>query len=109
MSTGYGFEIAIKNIDAGEEITDEYGMFNFEYTLKLSCKKTGCREKVSCTDLRSKYEEWDLMVRPALALIQKVKQPLLSLLEPETINQLQKYLDTGEGYRSVLNLYFKKE
>jgi uncharacterized protein len=28
ISTGYGFEIAIRDIHPGEEITDEYGLFN---------------------------------------------------------------------------------
>ena len=28
ISTGYGFEIATRDIAAGEEITDEYGIFN---------------------------------------------------------------------------------
>lgn len=108
MSTGYGFEIAIKDIETGEEITDEYGMFNFEYTLELNCNKSDCRKKVSGCDLESKHEEWDSMIRPALALIPKVNQPLLNFLESETRNQLQKYLATGEGYRSVLCLRYKR-
>ncbi len=37
MSTAYGFEIAIRDIEAGEQITDEYGMFNMPEPMNLSC------------------------------------------------------------------------
>src|SRR5690606_207308 len=30
ISTGYGFEIAIRDIKPGEQITDEYGIFNLD-------------------------------------------------------------------------------
>ena len=85
MSTGYGFEIAINDIESGEEITDEYGMFNFRHELFLSCEKEQCRGKVNGYDLEKHYEEWD----------EKVK---------DAIQELRIFLETGEGYRSVLEL-----
>ena len=30
ISTGYGFEMAIRDIQKGEQITDEYGIFNLD-------------------------------------------------------------------------------
>lgn len=108
MSTGYGFEIAIRDIAAGEEITDEYGMFNFEYTLELSCDKSDCRKTVSGKDLDTYFREWDQVVSNALESVNNVEQPLLTFLDKETHNDLQQFLNTGEGYRSVLNLRFKK-
>ena len=44
MSTGYGFEIAIRDIARGEEITDEYGMFNIPYEFNVDCGCTNCRK-----------------------------------------------------------------
>lgn len=108
MSTGYGFEIAIRDIDAGEEITDEYGMFNFDYSLELSCEKDGCRMSVSGGDLDAYYREWDTKVRSALKYFTAAEQPLLSLLDKQTCEDLYKYLDTGKEYRSVLNLRYKQ-
>ncbi|HKL18752.1 MAG TPA: SET domain-containing protein [Halalkalibaculum sp.] len=109
MSTGYGFEIAICDINAGEEITDEYGMFNFDYTLELSCKKADCRKTVSGSDLETKYREWDSKVRSALKCINAVNQPLITLLDEQTRKNLQKYLDSGKEYCSVLNLRFTQK
>ncbi len=109
MSTGYGFEIAIDDIQAGEEITDEYGMFNFDYTLQLSCEKSNCRKTVSGNDLQTHYADWDDKVRSALQFLNAVDQPLSSLLDKQTRKDLQHYLDTGNGYRSVLNLKLRQK
>lgn len=108
MSTGYGFEIAIRDIAAGEEITDEYGMFNVEYEMELSCEKSDCRRTVNGNDLDKHYREWDRIVRNSLQHVNTVKQPLFSFMDNETRNALQQFLDTGEGYRSVLNLKLNK-
>lgn len=104
MSTGYGFEIAIRDIEAGEEITDEYGMFNFEYTLNLHCEKSPCRGTVSGSDLDRYHEEWDREVQSALASFGEVDQPLAELIDDRTLDEVRRYLDTGKGYRSVLSL-----
>lgn len=109
MSTGYGFEIAIRNIAAGEEITDEYGMFNIEYAMELSCEKSNCRKTVSDHDLDVHYREWDQIVCNSLQHLNNVEQPLLSFLDNDTRNALQQFLDTGEGYHSVLNLRLNKD
>ena len=109
MSTGYGFELAIRDIEAGEEITDEYGMFNFDYTLQISCEEDDCRGSVSGNDLERYYSEWDQKVKSALQFFDKVTQPLEDLLEKKTRRQLQSFLETGSGYRSVLNLRSKEK
>lgn len=46
ISTGYGFEIAIRDIPDGEEITDEYSMFNFPSRMQLDCDKFPCRKLI---------------------------------------------------------------
>jgi hypothetical protein len=109
MSTGYGFEIAIRDIEAGEEITDEYGMFNFEYTLQLSCQKSGCRGTVNGNDIEDHFAEWDQKVKSALQHFQEVRQPLRPFLNKSTLQSLTEYLETGKSYKSVLNLKYDGE
>ncbi|HKK45315.1 MAG TPA: SET domain-containing protein [Balneolaceae bacterium] len=104
MSTGYGFEIAIRDISAGEEITDEYGMFNFDYRLDLKCSKSGCRGTVSGTDLEDYYIEWDQKVKSALQYFDDVAQPLLPFLNDSVLQNVKTYLITNQGYKSVLSL-----
>lgn len=104
MSTGYGFEIAIKDIHPGDEITDEYGMFNFNNSLSLSCDKNHCRQEVRGSDLEKYYKEWDQKVMEAIRLLRNVEQPLANLLSDQIQQELHSFLETGKGYRSVLEL-----
>lgn len=109
MSTGYGFEIAIRDIETGEEITDEYGMFNFGYSLQVNCKKADCRDIINGNDIDDYCNEWDQKVKSALQHFQEVRQPLHPFLNKATLQNLTDYLKTGKGYKSVLNLKFNGE
>lgn len=51
ISTGYGFEMAIRDIKNGEQITDEYGIFNLTYPMEVSCGFENCRKVIKPDDL----------------------------------------------------------
>jgi len=108
MSTGYGFEIAIRDIQPDEELTDEYGLFNFDYEMDLICDKPNCRKRISGRDIETYYQQWDIQVQSALAHFQFVPQPLSRLLDNETSQLLQQYFENEHNYRSVRNLRFEK-
>ena len=107
MSCGYGFELAIRDIQAGEEITDEYGMFNMDCEMDLHCTSKNCRKKLKRDDLDLYHADWDQKVRSALQLLFKVEQPLLPLVDNDTLQQLQALDLSSEHYRSVLELKCK--
>ena len=104
LSTAWGFEIAIRDIAAGEEITDEYGMFNLDEELSCCCGHASCRSMISPLDLERYSDRWDAVVRTALQQASHVDQPLLGLMNGEQRDDLQKYLQTGRRYRSVRSL-----
>jgi len=108
MSTGYGFEIAVRDIEAEEEMTDEYGMFNFNNTLELKCDKSPCRDVVTGRDVDKYYTKWDEVVKDALVKFNNVEQPLEKFIKPETVRSLNEYLQSGNNYQSVLNLKYPK-
>ena len=104
MSTGYGFEIAIRDIYPGEEITDEYGLFNMDQSMPLICSKGTCRGMIYPDDLERYGEQWDARVKDALSAFHAVPQPLLHWLDPSVGQKLEAYL-SGEGpYTSVMQL-----
>jgi hypothetical protein len=108
MSTGYGFEIAIRDIQPGEEITDEYGIFNMEQEMMLECKRPGCRGLVCSADLDRYYPKWDAALKEALHSFDFVEQPLVPFLDEQTIESLNDYLSGKKEYRSVYYLkHFK--
>ncbi|MCG6975786.1 MAG: SET domain-containing protein-lysine N-methyltransferase [Acidiferrobacterales bacterium] len=110
ISTGYGFEIAIRDIEPGEEITDDYGLLNVEQRMPCCCGASNCRGWIGEDDIQKYHTKWDSLARDALAYYYYVSQPLGGLMDTLTRRQLQRYLDTGEGFRSVnqLRLHARK-
>lgn len=104
MSTAYGFEIAIRDIEAGEQITDEYGMFNMPEPMNLSCSRTPCRRQVKAGDLDQLWHAWDEKIMAALDVLELVEQPLWPLVDSVTATQVERYARWSEGYRSVREL-----
>lgn len=104
ISTGYGFEIAIRDIQKDEEITDEYGLFNSGWEMDLVCSKPGCRGKLAPNDIDENYKKWDTEIKSALQVFTKTDQPLLKYMREKTYTKLKSYLDTGKEYVSVKHL-----
>lgn len=104
LSTGYGFEIAIRDIAKDEQLTDDYGMFNLPTPMSISCCETGCRGRVSGDDLDRHWRDWDVKVRIAIDLFQEVPQPLGGLLDAATNTKLRLYGLSQEDYVSVHTL-----
>lgn len=101
ITTGYGFEIAIRDIQPGEEITDDYGLFNLDEDIPLSCHKGNCRGMARACDFDANVDRWDGIVKDALTHFYLVDQPLLSFFEKNALFQLNQYLETGNSYQSV--------
>lgn len=108
ISTGYGFEMAIRDIHPGEQITDEYGIFNLEVEIPLVCGEMNCRKKVGPSDFEDHYQEWDLKIKNSISKLFEVDQPLIPLIETETRKQLDKYFIDPTTYKSVYSLKYKK-
>jgi len=103
LTTGYGFEIAVRDIEAGEEITDNYGIFTIHHNMEMSCPKQNCYKRVSIDDFEKHSEAWDKEITEALQEFNTLDQPLKCFLTPETLNDLELYLSTSNGYISVTN------
>ncbi len=107
LSSGFGFDIAIRDIPAGGEITQDYGAFNMDDPLVMDCNYTDCRLKITADDFDFMADQWDRDIRQALTSFRSVHQPLLPYLGEEIMLELNNFLDTGEGYKSINLLRFK--
>jgi hypothetical protein len=56
ISTGWDFDIAVRDIEAGEEITNDYALLNLEHSFECQCGEPDCRRIVCSTG-----EEWDAL------------------------------------------------
>ncbi|MDH5765338.1 MAG: SET domain-containing protein [Gammaproteobacteria bacterium] len=107
MSTGYGFEIAIRDIQQDEEITDEYGLFNIPVPIDINCGCTNCRQVLLPTDVDEYYLAWDQQVESAIRLINDVHQPLWEVLDTVSRTEVIKYLSSQSPYCSVRKLKYQ--
>ncbi|WP_319542212.1 SET domain-containing protein-lysine N-methyltransferase [uncultured Pseudodesulfovibrio sp.] len=108
ISTGYGFEIAIRDIWKNEEICDDYGLFNLEDKIPLSCGCRRCRQWLRPDDLDNHYATWDAQIVTALQDITNVQQPLMEYMDSKTKKQLRAYLCGEDPYTSVLTLKYHR-
>jgi len=107
ISTGYGFEIAIRDIYEGEQITDEYSIFNLDFPMNVDCGDPGCRKVINPDDFDKYYPEWDNRIKKSLMKLFSVEQPLINFLDPETRSALDNYYIDNKCYMSVYSLRIK--
>lgn len=108
ISTGYGFEIAIRDIAAGEQITDEYGIFNLDRELTLLCGEHNCRMRIAIDDFELHYQDWDRKIRASIQKLFDVPQPLMPFVDEHTRGQLDALYVNPEHYKSVYALKNKR-
>lgn len=80
LGAGYEFEIAVRDIQPGEELTDDYGTLNLRDLFTCFCGAPHCRTVIRPDDLTRLWEDWDLKLRAAFPLIQEVAQPLFGFV-----------------------------
>jgi hypothetical protein len=109
LTTGFGFEIAVRDIQAGEQLRDDYGLFNVEYDMELLCDYPDCRKRIRTADFDRLADQWDADARDALAHARNVPQKLWVVMDPELRAALSAYLETGQGFVSVRTLKHETE
>jgi hypothetical protein len=80
LSPGYEFEIAVRDIDAGEELTDEYATFSLDTSFECACGVAECRGVICPDDVVRHGNRWDGIVREAFAYTPRVEQLLWPLV-----------------------------
>jgi SET domain-containing protein len=75
---GLEAQIAIRDIEPGEELTCDYGECNLDEALTCHCGAAGCRGSITAADLRAFAERWDAEIRAAVAAAVTLDQPLLA-------------------------------
>lgn len=76
-------EIAVRDIEVGEELTCDYGILNYTKDLVCGCGSPSCRKRIKATDALDSDAEVVTRVEAALQLAGAVAQPLKAYL-PDT-------------------------
>ena len=104
MSTGYRFEIAIRDIKKGEQITDEYGIFNLDKSMNVVCGELNYRKEIKPSDFDEYYLKWDEKIKKSILKLFDVEQVLMPFLDESTRNELDELYRNPERYKSVYAL-----
>lgn len=105
LLTPYGLEIAVRDIDAGEELTNDYGCFNIIESFR-PCEEEGGRGIVHPDDLGRCHARWDDLIRCAVDKLIEVEQPLQSLIPSEIWKELEAAAKGSGKLASVATMHF---
>lgn len=107
MSTAYDFEIAVRDILPGEQLTDDYGYLNVEEPFEAEDEQTD-RKVVMPDDLLRHHEQWDALIQLHLHHIANVRQPLQMYLPLETWKEFGEVIAGRMPLRSILHCYYDR-
>ncbi len=81
LSTCWEFDVAVRDIAAGEEITNDYSTLNLEYDLDCLCAAPTCRGVIRASDFEDLADSMDQQVQESLRQSAMVPQALQEFLE----------------------------
>ncbi|HBR52817.1 MAG TPA: SET domain-containing protein-lysine N-methyltransferase [Flavobacteriaceae bacterium] len=108
LSTAYDFEIAVRDIQSGEQLTDDYGYLNVDTPFRASEEGTK-RKTVYPDDLKNYHSVWDKKIAAVFPKIPTLDQPLEVLLSADTKNTIHKVNNGEESLASILEIYYKRQ
>ena len=108
LTTAYDFEIAIRDIQPGEQLTDDYGYLNVPYPFRGIDEGTH-RKVVYPNDLVKYYKVWDRKIEKAIKKINILEQPLKELIKRDTWQKVQNIIEGREQMDSILTNYYDEK
>jgi uncharacterized protein len=109
LTTAYEFEIAIRDIAAGEELTDDYGYLNLEEPFHVVPEPGSTRTIIYPDDLLRYYPEWDEKLLKSFPRIPQVNQPLFQLLDRSLQEKVTNIAHGKMKMDSILNCYYRRD
>lgn len=87
FGTLYGFEVALRDIAAGEQLTNDYGtLFQEPHEgFACTCGASDCRGTTGAPITPSQLTRLRVMLRDALEFLPQASQPLGALLHPDAL------------------------
>lgn len=108
LSTAYDFEIAIKDIKPGEQLTDDYGYLNVDTPFKASEEGTK-RKTVYPDDLKNYHKKWDAAIKKVFPKITQLPQPLENILPKKTHQNINAIVNGEMELESILSIYYDRK
>ncbi len=108
LTTAYDFELAIRDIQVGEQLTDDYGYLNISKPFRGVDE--GTKRKVVYPDDLLKYSNvWDKKISKVFKNIPDLEQPLKELIPEKTWKEIMSIYNGDKKIESILNNYYSGE
>jgi len=108
LTTAYDFEIAIRDIHPGEQLTDDYGYLNIPTPFRGIDEGTR-RKIVYPNDLIKYYKIWDKKLLKVFHRIPRLNQPLKQLLPESLWDEIIEISKGQKEMKSILTNYYNGE
>lgn len=87
LSPGFDFDVAVRDIEKGQELTCDYGMLNLDEGFDCGCGRAACRHNVQPRDWEKLADTWDGLLRTAVREIGQRDQALWAIVpNKETVS-----------------------
>lgn len=109
ISTAYDFDLAIKDIHPGEELTEDYGFLNVDEPFEPLPEKGSRRKVVLPDDIMRKDKQWEKSLIIAFKRFNTVEQPLRGLINPTYLAKVEAVARGEAPMDSILpSLYYRR-
>lgn len=105
LTTAYDFEVAVRDIHPGEQLTDDYGYLNIAHPFRAMDEGTR-RKTVYPDDLLKYHRVWDKKLQKVFPNIPLLNQPLLHLLPKEIRDEVWGVAQGERPMESILKNYY---
>ena len=99
LSTGYGFEIAIKDIKKGDEVTDDYRVFSTHHDTSFTAEPSPLENLRPWP--KSLILNWNKKIKQALLEMHAVEQPLIKFVDDKLCAEALAYKTDSRNYRDI--------
>lgn len=108
ITTPYNFEIAIRDIEVGEELTDDYGYLNISKPF-IGIDEDSSRKVVYPDDLLNFHQLWDDQIAQSIVNFNKVDQPLMNYLDNSILTKIDRVLQGIDNMDSIISCYYDQK
>jgi uncharacterized protein len=108
VGTAYDLELAARDIQPGEQLTDDYGTLNLDEPFDCLPEAGTDRVRVMPDDLLRYHAYWDALASEALRQFTRVPQPLGHLVRPQHLAKLQAVVEQRKPLDSIVTIYFDR-
>ncbi len=81
LSLGEYYEIAVRDLHPGDELTCEYGFLNLDQPMRCRCGSPSCRQWIRPEDPARYGADWEAQLREVLPELSRVHQPMWAMVQ----------------------------